>query len=71
MAEMRITKVETIVVNMPMVIEGAVLPQAGRARHAPAWIRCSCASTPTGASPAGARASGTAFSRRPRQRSIP
>jgi L-alanine-DL-glutamate epimerase-like enolase superfamily enzyme len=33
MAEMRITKVETIVVNMPMVIEGPVLPQqGGRAR---------------------------------------
>ena len=29
MAEMRITKVETIVVNMPMVIEGPVLPQQG------------------------------------------
>ena len=29
MAEMRITKVETIVVNMPMVIEGSVLPQQG------------------------------------------
>ena len=26
---MRITKVETIVVNMPMVIEGSVLPQQG------------------------------------------
>src|SRR5262249_10348082 len=32
-AEMRITQVETIVVNMPMVIEGPVLPQqGGRAR---------------------------------------
>ena len=30
---MRITQVETIVVNMPMVIEGPVLPQqGGRAR---------------------------------------
>jgi D-galactarolactone cycloisomerase len=29
MAEMRITKVETIVVNMPMIIEGPVLPQQG------------------------------------------
>src|SRR5215468_1092073 len=29
MAEMRITKVETIVVNMPMVIEGSVVPQQG------------------------------------------
>ena len=52
MAEMRITKVETIVVNMPMVIEGPVLPQQGGG-HAPAWTRCSCAWTPTGASPAG------------------
>src|SRR5215510_9508226 len=28
-AEMRITTVETIVVNMPMVIEGPVIPQQG------------------------------------------
>ena len=33
MAEMKITKVETIVVNMPMIIEGTVIPkQGGRPR---------------------------------------